>query len=141
LRIHRMAFQLPVNWFPQLQSLHLVGQFLPHELLLSFSWKTLPILESLSIHFSEESNFGDSCPENTVPSIAIPCIGRSPCGMFEGSGPHNRPGGLWTFTFDLRSIFYPTNKLDVPTLIPLLQIPRPIIHLIRGFRSFIYLPV
>ena len=29
LRIQRMAFQLPVNWFPQLRSLHLVGPFLP----------------------------------------------------------------------------------------------------------------
>lgn len=75
LRIHRMAFQLPVNWFPQLQSLHLVGQFLPHELLLSFSWKTLPILESLSIHFSEESNFGDSCPEIQFPRLQFLVLG------------------------------------------------------------------
>ena len=74
LRIYRMAFQLPANWFPQLQSLHLVGQFLPHELLLSFS-QTSPILEFLSVHFSQESNLGDSWPEIQFPRLQSLVLG------------------------------------------------------------------
>jgi len=74
LTIRQIAFQLPVNWFSQLQGLHLKGQFLPHQLLLSFS-HTIPILESLSVHGFEGSDLGDSWPNIQFPQLQVLVLG------------------------------------------------------------------
>ena len=115
LCIKRMTFQLPVTWFPQLRRLHLVGQFLRPELLLSFS-QTLPILESLSIHFSEESHLGDPWPEIQFPRLQVLVLGGNLAACLRILDHITVPEGceLSLSTFDLH--FIPPTRLMSRTL-------------------------